>query len=418
MRWQHTLVWSCQAPRHTDLQFDTSEECEMHMRREHSEDISIDQLSLLVEKSAHPAADPIDVLVRSEKDGPEDRSVCPLCPFATGNSRAPEPLSLVPNASASAEAGKLMRDHVAEHLESIALLSLPEQEVDDAASDEVQSESARLSSHGEHRDLDPLLQFTSDEWDTYNTAMVQAGLESFDIAQDTLPPCEYVDWSYVTASQVEIMCNKLDLPKDVTVFAEHMVTIAQADKTFRGESSASIIVGCIFIACRQRGVGHTILEIVETLQTSTLVVTAILNKLELLIENRDVYNAAISTFDPGRDPVLIPFVERARRIQTAETQKRLGIPLIVISDPDGLEIPEARWADRPEQLQAKTASATQRENVEPRSSVKDNRTTKKAMKKRMQNIQEANVETKVHDPMPSAASGPRRGIPEITMSEY
>lgn len=184
MKWQHTLVWSCQTPRHTDLSFGTSEECEMHMRQEHSEDISIDQLAVLVEKSAHPAADPLEVLVRYEKVGSEDRSVCPLCPFAIENTRIPEPRSLIPDASLTADDAKAMRDHVAEHLESIALLSLLEQEIDDAASDEVQSESARISSHGEGHDLDPLPHLTSEDWDGYNSMAVASGLDSRSIVQE------------------------------------------------------------------------------------------------------------------------------------------------------------------------------------------------------------------------------------------
>ena len=322
MKWQHTLAWSCQAPRHTDLSFDTSEECEMHMRQEHSEDISMDQLALLVEKSAHPAADPLGVLVRYEQVGSEERSVCPLCPFAIQNTRIPQPYGLIPDASASIDDGKLMRDHVAEHLESIALLSLPEQEIDDAATNEVESESARISTTGEDHDLEPISHLTSEDWDKYEETEALSALDIEDTIQEPVSPSGYEDWSFV---------NGPGLPKGT------------------------------------------------------------------------------SNFDPGSDPVLLPFVERARRIQTAEIQKRLGIPLLVVSDPGGLEIPEAQWAVDPEQMQAHTVSATQLHNVGPSSSA-DNQ--------RMRKIKEAKSESSsVPDSLPYLTNSRPQGIPTIHLVE-
>ncbi|KAL8668600.1 MAG: hypothetical protein Q9168_006777 [Polycauliona sp. 1 TL-2023] len=418
------------------MKFDTSEECEMHMRREHSDDISIDQLAMLVEKSAHPAADPLDVLVRCEETGSGDRSVCPLCPFATDNTRVPEPLSLVPEASASADTGKVMRDHIAEHLESIALLSLPEQEVDDAASDEVQSESARKSSHGEQQDLEPLPLLTSDEWDTYNRAMAQSELENFDKVLDAIPPSKDIDWTFVTATEVELMCNKLNLPRHVTAPAECMVAIAQADKGFRGVSNTSIMVVCIYIACCKCGVVRSFPEIVETLETSILEATAILDKLEHYFDDQDVFKVAASTFDPGRDPVLLPFVERARRIQMAEIRKRLGVPLIVISDPEGLEISEAQWADKPGPVQVQIASATQSQDTSSTVKKTVNKTNKSRRKIHQADSESYNAPDSsppasegppqdihakwesffVPDGSPSASEGPPQDIPEIVVS--
>lgn len=137
----------------------------------------------------------------------------------------------------------------------------------------------------------------------------------------------------------------------------------------------------------------------------------VFKKLDFFFGNQDANNIKASSFDPGRDPVLLPFVERARRIQIAETQKRLGIPLIVNSDPgaSALEIPEAQWADKPEQLQAHAVSATQLHNVGPSSSA-DNQ--------RMRKIQEAKSESfSVPDSLPSVPKGPPQGIPTITVED-
>ncbi|KAL9600267.1 MAG: hypothetical protein Q9219_003312 [cf. Caloplaca sp. 3 TL-2023] len=256
MKWQHTLVWSCHAPRHTQLKFDTATECEAHMRQDHSQEISSAQISLLVEKSAQPAADPLAVLLREDDAG---RSVCPLCPFAVENTRVPEPHGLIPDASASVDNMKQMRDHIAAHLESIALLSLPEQEeLENAASDEVQSESARRSSRGDDHDREPLFP-TADAWDDYN---MSKEIDSSPLSVDPASLTEDEDWIFL------------------------------------------------------------------------------LRKIPFR-ESKE---------DPGQDPVLLPFVERARRIQMLAVLERDGFPVIVVNDPDGLEVPEPQWASTPELL--------------------------------------------------------------------
>ncbi|KAL8658448.1 MAG: hypothetical protein Q9226_000980 [Calogaya cf. arnoldii] len=340
----------------------------MHLRQEHSEDISIDQLALLVEKSAHPAADPLEKLFRYHKVGAEDRSVCPLCPFAIASTRIPEPHSLMPDGLTSADYAKSMRDYIVEHLESIALLSLPEQEVDNAASNKVQSESARISSRGEGQDLEPLPHLTSEEWDTYNRVMARSGLGSLENVQNFIPSSGYEDWTFIASADAEAMCNKLDLPTDVAFLVGQIFGFARNEGFVAGESELLLIAGCIFIACRHCKFACTLQEIFQTSGMSKPAITENLTKLEGFFERWDTFRLGdrghdsalpafverlrleVSTFDPGRDPVLLPFVERARRIQTAQTQKQPGIPLLVISDPGGLEIPEAQWADNPEQL--------------------------------------------------------------------
>lgn len=199
MKWQHTLVWSCQAPRHTHLKFGTSVECEAHMRLEHIQEISSAQVALLVEKSAQPAADPLEVLLRVGEAGPQARSVCPLCPSAVENIRVPDPKALVPDASTPIDGMKQMRDHIAAYLESIALLSLPERaELDNAASDEVQSESAARSSHGTDQDQESLPP-TSDAWHEYNAARwtEESAFGTTEYAQDIVSTNEKEDWTFV-----------------------------------------------------------------------------------------------------------------------------------------------------------------------------------------------------------------------------
>ncbi|KAI4250487.1 MAG: hypothetical protein L6R40_000085 [Gallowayella cf. fulva] len=324
MQWQHTLVWSCQAPRHTHVRFDTSGDCEAHMRQEHSEDISTEQLILLVEKSAHPAADPFEALIRYDEVNSEARSVCPLCPWAVKSDRIPEPTNLESVSAESGDGMKQMRDHIAAHLESIALLSLPEQEnIENAASDEVQSESAKVSSRGADPYEEPLLD-TSEAWRSHNEVRwnSESFVEQTDYARDVIPLLvEDEDWTFVTSR----------------------------------------------------------------------------------IRARSV------PLDPGQDPVLVPFVEQARRVQTLELQRRLGIPLIVISDPSGLEVPEAKWSNQPEQLQAHTANVAELHNIGPSSPLADQR------KRRIRENRSESVSALENTP--SAVTQVTQGIPKIVLIE-
>lgn len=107
--------------------FETSAECKAHMRQEQSENFSTTQLALSIEKNAQPAADPLDVITRYDVGGSVNGSVCPLCPFSVGKTGVPEPNGLVPDAILSVDGSKEMQHHIAAHLESIALLSLPKQ---------------------------------------------------------------------------------------------------------------------------------------------------------------------------------------------------------------------------------------------------------------------------------------------------
>ncbi|KAL8898097.1 MAG: hypothetical protein Q9207_006873 [Kuettlingeria erythrocarpa] len=287
MQWQHTRKWSCQAPGHTQLRFDTSGECEAHMQEEHGENFSAAQVALLVEKSRHPAADPLEQLVRSENTDCQERSVCPLCKFAVGDGRIHDPLGLVPDTSVGIDGMKQMRDHIAGHLESIALLSLPERdEIDNAASNEVQSESAKVSSRGADSDRQALWQ-TSDAWNEYNLIRWndETLLDNPDYSRAATPLGDDEDWVFVTSR-----------------------TLAHAPP-----------------------------------------------------------------FDPGQDPVLLPFVERARRIQMLELQRRLGIPILVVSDPDGLEVPEGEWYTESKRLSSHIANTTTLPDVEPSSPVNEQR---------------------------------------------
>ncbi|KAL8707449.1 MAG: hypothetical protein Q9220_007537 [cf. Caloplaca sp. 1 TL-2023] len=327
MKWQHTLIWSCQAPSHGHLRFDNSEQCEAHMKSEHRQDMSMEQLALLVEKSAHPADDPFEAIVRYDKVASEERSVCPLCPWAVLKDQVHDSSKLEADPGELGDGMKQMRDHIAAHLESIALLSLPEQEnIEDAASNEVQSQTARDSSRQNDSDEESLFH-TSDAWNAhkavrsqieYLTNVTQEFFKQPGYVPESIPPLgEEEDWSFY-------------IPK-----------------------------------------------------------------------------ASTQPLDPGQDPVLLPFVEEARRRQVLEMQKRLGIPIIVISDTDGLEIPEAKWASHLGQSQSQAASTALLHNIGP-SSPPDEQRKRRILEKRSDSFA-------VLDDVPSTTSDEARNVPRIVI---
>lgn len=202
MKWQHTIVWFCPASQHKSQLFYSKIGLEQHMRREHLNDFNETQLPILVQKCAQPLSDPFAALTRQNNEAASaSMRSCPLCPFSIDNvnTQPQTDPSLLGADDPTEGIDKTIRNHVAAHLESIALLSLPEQnDLENAASNELQSESAKNSSRQEDKDLlpaifdeDDLLPGIFDEDDLL--------LEDFEqrLSFQQTPDSEIEDWDYV-----------------------------------------------------------------------------------------------------------------------------------------------------------------------------------------------------------------------------
>jgi hypothetical protein len=128
MQWQHTVLWSCQAPEHEKYIYDSEAGLEEHIKHMHPGSFTEGQLPGLVEQGAFPAPDTFAILALSydmsntTELAKESRSLCPICrnfPQASGG-RATED-----------EGPQDMQSHIIGHLESIALLSLPQTDLAD-----------------------------------------------------------------------------------------------------------------------------------------------------------------------------------------------------------------------------------------------------------------------------------------------
>lgn len=130
IQWQHTLVFSCQSTGHESELFNSSADLELHMHQQHWREFSEPQLPFLVHKSLRPSPDTFGAFARARESigaSKDSTSLCPLCLFS-----ADEP-NMPPNSISGERKFKNIMNHIASHMESIALLSLP------AAADDISS---------------------------------------------------------------------------------------------------------------------------------------------------------------------------------------------------------------------------------------------------------------------------------------
>lgn len=150
MSYQHNIYYFCQFPGHQNISFASAEGLETHLTDCHSRSIPPGHVSLLTEKGKHQGPDVLVPLVIDwNKEQPERTNfiACPLCsvrildlPGLSTEAR----LEIIPAEESmgtskfdldslqnnSSELPELTRghilDHLAQHLEAIALLSLPD----------------------------------------------------------------------------------------------------------------------------------------------------------------------------------------------------------------------------------------------------------------------------------------------------
>jgi hypothetical protein len=246
MQWQHAVVWSCQAPGHESSVYRSRGDFEHHLRSDHENAFNESQLPVIIQKSAQPGPDIFTTLaVSKDSNASESIGVCLFCPFSFEEPVASRPSDHLDVEPAVDTASKRVRDHIAAHLEAIALLSLPERDdLDDATTDERESEGTKSSLQVDHQDL---------------------------------PSAEFQD---------ELMGQSLSDDEE-----------AISGEYLPGElrEEWGLIVG-------DSRVNRT------------------------------------SCPEQTQDPTLREFVKRARRIEMVRKQEVMKIPIIIVYDPDGLEI--------------------------------------------------------------------------------
>ncbi|KAH6995387.1 hypothetical protein EDB80DRAFT_524246, partial [Ilyonectria destructans] len=153
MQWLHTVLWSCQAPGHEEHIYGSETELKQHIQQDHPGSFTESQLPHLVNQGALPAADTFALLALSfnmGKAGGQSTVLCPICwdfpprSAETGHSSTDSPPDI--------------QDHILGHLESIALLSLPQRDhVDGAESNVQQSSENSIEAIRDLADLPPAI---------------------------------------------------------------------------------------------------------------------------------------------------------------------------------------------------------------------------------------------------------------------
>lgn len=147
VQWQHTLVFSCHSEGHESELFSSRTEFEQHMEQEHSGEFSETQLPFLVQKSAEPSPDTFAAFARARQSigaSKDTTNLCPLCPFSVNTVNIPSQSNpLVPSdLNIEDRAFQNILNHITNHMESIALLSLPvDNNLDNGVSDELRSQN-------------------------------------------------------------------------------------------------------------------------------------------------------------------------------------------------------------------------------------------------------------------------------------
>ncbi|KAL8375897.1 hypothetical protein RB595_007156 [Gaeumannomyces hyphopodioides] len=138
MQWQHTSVWACQTCQnkgHEYHSYTTALEMEEHIRAEHHGSFTEAQLPDLVQLNCLPAQDTFTILALSNhlkflSDG-GDGGPLHECPICLDFQDSPRQETDSPSSTPSPQDPSNIQHHILQHLESIALLSLPKQETNE-----------------------------------------------------------------------------------------------------------------------------------------------------------------------------------------------------------------------------------------------------------------------------------------------
>lgn len=141
MMWQHTIRFSCQFAGHEDFSSDTRARFLQHLDDHHPGSLLEDQRETIVQKALQPVPDVIAALPSSLVPAGTPTGELRLCPLCDFSAEVPEPfLAHSPDLEIGRlpdEVHKEIRDHIATHLKTVALLCLPARDdfVDDYSSE-------------------------------------------------------------------------------------------------------------------------------------------------------------------------------------------------------------------------------------------------------------------------------------------
>lgn len=157
MRWQHTIIYSCQAVGHERELFDSPQDLEGHIRGQHTDTFTESQVPGLIRQGTLPAPNTLGALNASLS---VKESCCVLCNNFDPQTREGETTQ---DAELRSSAEQTLQNHIIEHLEVIALIALPssgDADGEDPLSSESHQNSGDSGTTSASRARDPLLKTT------------------------------------------------------------------------------------------------------------------------------------------------------------------------------------------------------------------------------------------------------------------
>lgn len=187
MAWEHTKFWSCQVKGHEDQIFTGPDILADHIHQEHTKEIAADQILPLVERSAKPAPDTFAILALAFNKPIDSThrtiSFCPFCEDAKTEVEGPEEERV---AMYQKDSSRRARDHIARHLETIALLSLPER--DDLDPSNVRETSRQSNPNRPTKTR--MMGFDPEYLLEHSTSWEDSGISAADSIDDDMPSPE------------------------------------------------------------------------------------------------------------------------------------------------------------------------------------------------------------------------------------
>ena len=183
MQWQHTIVWSCQVAGHEEHTFNSPAEMEQHILECHSGSFTSSQLPELIHQSSGPAPDTFAALsIQLDMDSRVEKTAhkCPMCEKILEQ-------SLV-GVSGGEKAPETIQDHLLNHLESIALLSIPfdDRKGGGSAKSDVRQSSDNGEAGGRNLEDLPAANFENDD-DGVKGQEEEASMQQLDLESDDTP---------------------------------------------------------------------------------------------------------------------------------------------------------------------------------------------------------------------------------------
>lgn len=105
----------------------------------------------------------------------------------------------------------------------------------------------------------------------------------------------------LTAAYREIgsYSDAIQIPKSVGEAAKHIFKLVEEKKALKGKPQEAIIAGCIFIACRQAGVGRTFREIHMLTKVGKKDIGKVFKLLEAFLQKEKERNAGVGVASAG-----------------------------------------------------------------------------------------------------------------------